>query len=68
MPKKQKPHPSTTAALVAYNKNHSIDWDNVDWTKNNYQLSQELNRAYHTVAKQRYLRGKSPFNDDLKGV
>lgn len=46
-------------ALITYNKARSVDWDNVDWTKNNDQLSQELNRAYDTVAKQRYLRGKS---------
>ncbi|AHG75457.1 hypothetical protein X808_9340 [Mannheimia varigena USDA-ARS-USMARC-1296] len=36
-----------------------IDWDNVDWTKNNDQLAKELNRAYDTVAKKRYLLGKS---------
>ncbi len=28
-----------------------IDWANVDWTKDNYTLTQELNRAYDTVAK-----------------
>lgn len=36
-----------------------IDWANVDWTKDNYTLAQELNRAYDTVAKRRYLLGKS---------
>lgn len=53
-------------ALIAYNKARSVDWDNVDWTKNNDQLSKELNRAYDTVAKQRYLRGKSGFATTLK--
>ncbi|QLD33150.1 hypothetical protein [Mannheimia varigena] len=53
------PHPDTTKALIAYNKSRSVDWDNVDWKKDNYTLSQELNRAYDTVAKQRYLRGKA---------
>lgn len=37
----------------------TIDWANVDWTKDNYTLAQELNRAYDTVAKRRYLLGKS---------
>lgn len=54
------------AALIAYNKARSVDWDKVDWTKNNDQLSKELNRAYDTVAKQRYLRGKSGLAITLK--
>lgn len=36
-----------------------VDWSNVDWTKDNDTIAKELNRAYDTVAKRRYLLGKS---------
>lgn len=60
------PHPNTIKALISYNKSRSVDWDNVDWTKNNDVLSKELNRAYNTVAKQRYLRGNTGKATSIK--
>ena len=35
------------------------DWQNVDWSKTNKQLAIELGKSYNTVAKHRYLLGRS---------
>lgn len=36
-----------------------IDWESVDWSKTNKQLAIELGKSYNTVAKHRYLLGRS---------
>lgn len=59
MPKNKPPHPSTTAALVAYNKARTADWDNVDWTRDNATIAAAIGRSYNTVAKKRIELGKT---------
>lgn len=59
MPKNKPPHPSTTAALVAYNKARATDWDSVDWTRDNATIAAAIGRSYNTVAKKRIELGKT---------
>ena len=59
MPKGKKPHPDTVAALVAYNKERSVDWAAVDWTLPNRVIAAQFGRAENTVAKIRMRFGKS---------
>lgn len=59
MPKNKPPHPSTTAALVAYNKARAADWDSVDWTQDNATIAAAIGRSYNSVAKKRVSLGKT---------
>ena len=57
---KNKPHrPSTTAALVAYNKARAADWGSVDWIQDNATIAALIGRSYNTVAKKRVELGKT---------
>lgn len=58
MPKNKPPHPSTTAALIAYNKARAADWNSVDWTQDNATIAVAIGRSYNTVAKKRVALGK----------
>lgn len=59
MPKSKPPAPETTAALIAYNKARSADWEAVDWLLPNIEIARKIGRAENTVAKKRVAMGKS---------